>query len=73
MFGEEELEEGLVPRGSNGDGNVEGVMGREERRLSRDLERGFRDDSSDSDGDDVERGSRRGLHGAPGAEGTLRA
>lgn len=46
LFGEEELEEGLVPRA--GDGGFRGG-GAGQRRLSRDLEVGFRDESDSED------------------------
>lgn len=46
MFGEEELEEGLVPRA--GDAGFRGGGGGQ-RRLSRDLEVGFRDESDSED------------------------
>jgi len=44
VFGEEELEEGLVPHARARDAAVG------ERRLSRELETGFRDDSDEEGG-----------------------
>ncbi|MCJ1299626.1 hypothetical protein MMC08_002418 [Hypocenomyce scalaris] len=56
LFGEEELEEGLVPRVGGG-GAHEGGDG--ERRLSRELEVGFRDESDSGGEESDERGRTR--------------
>ncbi|MCJ1472958.1 hypothetical protein MMC13_001607 [Lambiella insularis] len=53
MFGDEELEEGFGIEGVPRDRPRRGSVAAEDRRLSRDLEVGFRDDSDDEDRRDL--------------------
>lgn len=61
LLGDEELEEGVVDGG--GGGRRERSLGSNDRgggeRLSLELERGFKDDSDESGGDEHHRGRRR--------------